>query len=306
VSATIPSTLRSVPKVTVVILNHNGRRLAERCLSSVVKSSYQNIDIILVDNASTDDSVDHISEHFPDVQILVNTENLGVAGGRNCGFRAAVRRQSDYVLSLDNDTHIHPALIEELVTIAESDAKIGILGPKVYADDGSQTIQCAGGQITYTQNLCSERGAGERDRGQYDRIDEVDYFPGFGFMTRREVFEQLNFLDETFYGYGHEDTDFCIRARQIGYRIVYVPTAIMWHQGSATIGNYSARKKYLEAVNSAYCVRKYGTPRQQAKYFFFAGFGLIYALFVQSLRGNHQAVFAKARGIWEGSLKPLS
>jgi hypothetical protein len=271
-----------------------------------MQSSYENKVVILVDNASTDGSVDYIRERFPNVEMLVNPENLGVAGGRNCGFRKAVQCRSNYILSLDNDAYINPSLIEELVTVAESDIRIGILGPKVYVDDGSQRIQCAGGQITYTQNLCSERGAGERDRGQYDRVEEVDYFPGFGFMARQEVFEQLNFLDETFYGYGHEDTDFCIRAKQLGYRIVYVPTAMMWHQGSATIGNYSPRKKYLEAVNSAYCVRKYGTPRQRIKYFSFAGFGLIYALVVQSLRGNHQAVFAKARGILDGLSKPLS
>jgi GT2 family glycosyltransferase len=133
----------------------------------------------------------------------------------------------------------------------------------------------------------------------------VDYFPGFGFMARREVFEKLNFLDETFYGYGHEDTDFCLRAAQLGYRVVYVPKAIMWHRGSATIGGYSPRKKYLEAVNSVYFVRKYGRFSDYLRYAFFAGFGLIYALIVQSVRGNHTAVFAKARGIWDGLHKPI-
>jgi GT2 family glycosyltransferase len=197
-------------------------------------------------------------------------------------------------------------LIEKLVDVAESDPRIGVLGPKTYADDASGKIQCAGGRINYTQNVCSERGARESDHGQYDRIEDVDYFPGCGFMARREVFERLNFLDEAFYGYGHEDTDFCKRAVRFGYRVVYVPQAIMWHRGSTTIGGYSPRKKYLEAVNSAYFVRKYGTPKDCMKYAFFAGFGLIYALGVQFFRGNHKAVFAKARGIWDGLRKPLS
>ena len=165
-------------------------------------------------------------------------------------------------------------------------------------------MQCAGGKITYTQNVCSERGRGEIDRGQYRRIEDVDYFPGFGFMARREVFEKLNFLDENFYGYGHEDTDFCLRAARLGYRVVYVPNAILWHRGSATIGDYSPRKKYLEAVNSVYFVRKYAGRKQRIKYAFFAVFGLVYALTLQSLRGNPLAVLAKAQGLWDGFRKP--
>ena len=293
------------PKVAVVILNHNGKLLAERCLRSVVASPYTNKEILLVDNASTDHSPEHLRTLFPDIVILNNSENLGVAGGRNRGFREDVSRGNHYVLSLDNDAYIDPHLIERLVEVAESDSRIGVLGPKTYSDDGSRTIQCAGGSITYTQNVCSHRGLGEVDRGQYDAIQDVDYFPGFGFMARREVFEKLNFLDERFYGYGHEDTDFCLRAIQAGYRVVYVPEAVMWHQGSATIGDYSRHKKYLEAVNSVYFVRKYGKRTQRIKYAFFAGFGLMYALILQSFRGSPRAVFAKARGIWDGLHKAI-
>jgi GT2 family glycosyltransferase len=294
------------PKVGVVILNHNGKLLAEKCLHSVHHSLYPNKDIILVDNASTDDSVDYVRARFPNVVMVANTENLGVAGGRNCGFREALRRGNDYVLSLDNDAYIEAHLIDALVAVADADPHIGVVGPKTYMDDGSGKIQCTGGRITYRQNVCAERGAGETDRGQYDALQDVDYFPGFGFMARREVFEKLNFLDESFYGYGHEDTDFCSRAVRLGYRVVYVPHAVMWHQGSATIGSYSPRKKYLEAVNSVYFVRKYGRPKDCVKYAGFAGFGLMYALVVQSLRGHHQAVFAKARGLWDGLRKPIS
>jgi hypothetical protein len=302
----VQSKAQKLPKVGIVILNHNGKFLTERCLHSVLNSPYPNKDLILVDNASTDGSVDYLRPLFPTVLILSNAENLGVTGGRNRGFREAIRRGNHYVLSLDNDTHIEAHLIHALVAVAESDPCIGIVGPKTYLDDGSGKMQCAGGRITYTQNVCSERGAGEVDHHQYDRIEDVDYFPGFGFMARRAVFESLSFLDESFYGYGHEDTDFCWRAGQLGYRVVYVPQAVLWHQGSTTIGSYSPRKKYLEAVNSVYFVRKYGKPKDCLKYAFFAGFGLVYALVVQSFRGNHKAVFAKARGMWDGLHKPIS
>ena len=294
------------PGVGIVILNHNGKQLTVKCLKSVLNSPYPKKDILLVDNASADGSVEHLSALFPQILIIENRENLGVAGGRNRGFREAVRRGNKYALSLDNDAYIDPHLIDELVATAESDPKIGVVGPKTYSDDGSGRIQCAGGRITYTQNVCSHRGAGKIDRGQYDRIEDVDYFPGFGFMARCEVFEELNFIDENFYGYGHEDTDFCLRAAQLGYRVVYVPQAVMWHQGSATIGSYTPRKKYLEAVNSVYLVRKYGGHLDRVKYTIFAGLGLVYALIVQSFIGNYKAVFAKARGLWAGLRKPIS
>ncbi len=293
------------PRVAVVILNHNGKRLAERCLQSVFASTYPHKDVILVDNASTDDSVAYLHTRFPDLHSVRNTENLGVTGGRNQGFREAIQRGTDYVLSLDNDAYIDAHFIHAILQVAQCEARIGVLGPKAYDADAPHLIQCAGGRITYTQNVCTQRGMGEVDRGQYDTIQDVDYFPGFGFMARRDVLEQLDFLDEHFYGYGHEDTDFCLRARQLGYRVVYVPEARMWHQGSATIGSYSPRKKYLEAVNSVYFVRKYGRPRDRMKYACIASAGLLYAFIQQSMRGNAKAVWAKARGMCDGLRKPI-
>ena len=301
-----PPGQRKTPKVGIVILNHNGKSLADKCLRSVFESSYPNKEIIFVDNASTDGSLEYVLSNFPETHGVANGQNLGIAAGRNRGFVEAISRGADYVLSLDNDTRIEPALIQALVEAAEADLDIGIVGPKTYMDDDSGRMQCAGGKITYTQNVCSERGRGSIDSGQYNRIEDVDYFPGFGFMARREVFEKLNFLDERFYGYGHEDTDFCVRAARLGYRVVYVPQAVMWHRGSATIGSYSPLKKYLEAVNSVVFVRQYGSFRQCLKYSFFAGLGLIYAFIVQSSRGNHPAVFAKARGLWDGLRKSQS
>ena len=252
-----------VPRVAVVVLNHNGKVLAEKCLRSVLDSAYPDKDVIVVDNASSDGSVAYLRALFPGVTILENPENLGVAGGRNCGFREAVSR-GQRLYSFPRQRCLYRSASDRRIgrASAESDPRIGVLGPKTYCGRRFGQIQCAGGRISYTQNVCSERGAGKSDRGQYDKIEDMDYFPGCGFMARREVFEKLNFLDETFYGYGHEDTDFCMRAARLGYRVVYVPQALMWHRGSTTIGGYSPRKKYLEAINSVYFVRKYGTPKE--------------------------------------------
>jgi hypothetical protein len=294
------------PTVGVVVLNHNGKDLSEVCVRSLLASSYPNLTIFVVDNASTDGSVDYLRSLFPQVIILKNQENLGVTGGRNRGFRAVCQQGLDYVLSLDNDVRIESQAIEALIEVAIADPQIGILGPKTYQDDGSGLLQCVGGVIAYTENVTIERGANQPDLGQYDRIEDVDYFPGCTFMARRQVMERLNFLDESFYGYGHEDTDFCTRATRLGYRLVYVPTAVMWHGGSSTIGSYSPQKKYLEAVNSIYYVRKYGNTNQKLKYFLYAVLGLVPAYLLQARYGNQKAVLAKARGLWAGSKKPLS
>lgn len=301
----IPTAAQSVPTVGIVVLNHNGKALTEVCLRSLMASPYPNKSILVVDNASTDDSVVDLRSQFPTVTFLENPVNLGVTAGRNRGFRAVSQLGVDYILSLDNDARIDAQAIDQLIAVAMADPHIGVLGPKTYHDDGSGLLQCVGGRITYTQNVTAERGTNQLDCGQYDQIEDVDYFPGCAFMARREVFEQLNFLDETFHGYGHEDTDFCTRAAQCGYRIVYVPKAVMWHGGSSTIGRYSPRKKYLEAVNSMYYVRKYGNARQKLKYFFYAVVGLIPALLIQTCYGNQRAVLAKAQGLWAGTRKPL-
>ena len=301
-----PQTPKSpTPTVGIVILNHNGKALTETCLRSILASPYPNKSIFVVDNASTDGSVAYLRSRHPQITFIENIENLGVTSGRNSGFRAAVEQGVDYILSLDNDARIDSKAIDKLIAVASANPRIGILGPKTYHDDGSGLLQCTGGHVTYTQNVTAERGTDERDRGQYDTLEDVEYFPGCAFIARRQVFEALNFLDENFQGYGHEDTDFCTRAAHIGYRIVYVPKAVVWHGGSSTIGSYSPRKKYLEAVNSMYYVRKYGNLIQKTKYFMYAVMGLIPAFLVQMRHGNQKAVLAKARGLWEGFKKPL-
>ena len=293
-------------RVGVVVLNHNGRDLATRCLSSVLADAPGKLLVILVDNASTDGSVEYVRNRFPAVLVLEPGENLGVTGGRNFGFREAVRRGCEYVLSLDNDTVVEPSSIDILANVAASDPRIAVVGPKTYMDEeGSRVLQCVGGAIDFTENVTREMGAHELDVGQYDTLRDVDYFPGSGFMARAGVMEELGYLDESFYGYGHEDTDFCYRAAKRGYRIVYVPEAVMRHGGTLTMGGYSPRRKYLEAVNSVYFVRKYASLYQRCKYAFYAGFGLIYALAIHGPRGNAKAVMAKARGIWQGMRKPI-
>jgi len=294
------------PRLAAVVLNHNGKKLAERCLRSVLEDGLEERDVILVDNASTDGSVAHIRDRFPDVVVLESRDNLGVTGGRNLGFREAVRRGADHVLSLDNDTVVLPPCVGALTRALESDARIAVVGPKTYMDEErTRVLQCVGGAIDFTENVTREMGAGEVDTGQYDEPRDVGYFPGSGFMARAAVMEQLGYLDESFHGYGHEDTDFCFRAARRGYRIVYVPGAAMRHGGTSTMGGYSPRRKYLEAVNSVYFVRKYASPIQSCKYAFYAGFGLIFALAVQAPRGNAMAVVAKARGMWRGLFKPI-
>ena len=306
ISASEEKSKELLPVVAIVVLNYNGKALAEVCLRSLEASPYPNKSIFVADNASTDGSVEYLRSRFPTVTFIENAENLGVTGGRNSGFRAAVEDGADFILSLDNDARIAPQAIDELIAVAASNPRIGVLGPKTYHGDDSGLLQCTGGRITYTENVTAERGADERDRGQYDQVEDVDYFPGCAFIARREVFIALNFLDESFQGYGHEDTDFCTRAACVGYRIIYVPKAVVWHGGSSTIGSYSSRKKYLEAVNSMYYVRKYGSLLQRMKYFLYAVVGLVPAFVIQARYGNQKAVLSKAKGLWQGFKKPLT
>src|SRR5258708_10223212 len=120
------------PKVSIILLNWNSYDVTEDCLLSLRKLNYQNVEVTLVDNGSTDGSVDEISKNFPELRLVKNDKNLGFTGGNNVGIRDVLDRGTDYILLLDNDTVVAPDFLAELVRVAESDAKIGLLNPKIY------------------------------------------------------------------------------------------------------------------------------------------------------------------------------
>ncbi|MCC7128911.1 MAG: hypothetical protein B6D39_02370 [Anaerolineae bacterium UTCFX2] len=243
------------PLIITVILNTNRCEDTLACLDSLQNSVYPNHKTIVLDNASTDGSVEAIQDRFPQVQVIRLSENLGYAGNNNVGIEAAMRRAADWVLVLNEDTILAPDCIDRLIDAAGTDERIGILGPTVYHFDEPDVIQSAGGSLTPVWNS-RHLGQNEPDRGQYNRPRPVEWISGCAILVKRQVIEQIGALDARFFYYW-EETDWCTRARKRGWKILHVPAAHIWHKGvqrnyapSPNVTYYNTRNRFLFLANN--------------------------------------------------------
>jgi GT2 family glycosyltransferase len=291
------------PVVSAVVLNWNGERCLLPCLRSLQQSAYPLYETIVVDNHSTDSSVALVRAKFPDAIVLENKKNLGAAAGRNVGLRRALARPVHYVFTLDNDLVVEPDTVLTLISYAEKDERIGVVGAKIYESNRAKQIWAVGFKIDYTQNVTRNIGTQEEDKGQYEQLHEVDAVGTGAMLTAKRVYEDVGLLDESFIGYGFEDTDFCVRARKKGYRVVVGPAAKAWHAPHSGIGHYTYKKKYLETRNAVLFMRKHGTPSSWLKYVFFYALSVPAALAVRGLRGDLAGVRGKLEGFFDGLRK---
>jgi len=264
----------SEPKVVIVVLNWNGKRVTVECLESLKQIDYSNYEILLVDNGSTDGSQECFRTRYPEIVLLENEANLGFAEGNNVGIRRAIDWHADYVLLLNNDTSVHKGFLSELVRVAQSDSRIGFVGPKIYYDDchgQRDVIAFAGGRFNLWIGKARNIGDGEKDRGQYDDIKEVSYVQGACLLAKREVVQRIGLLDSTLFAYW-EETDWCMRGCRAGYSSVFVPNAKIWHKVAASNGG--VRSTYYLTRNLFRFTKKHATGKQ---YLFFLG----YFFFVQ-------------------------
>jgi GT2 family glycosyltransferase len=236
------------PKVFVIILNWNLPGDTIDCLRSVLETSYPLLEVVVVDNASSDNSVDRIRKRFPQMPLIQSGENLGYAGGNNLGIRYALEKNADYILLLNNDTLVQKSLIDHLVDFSLEQPSIGILGPAIYYYHPAQRFWRLGARYGWAGPIPLEIGRDALDRNQFSDPFQVDYVTGCAMWVRSELFMKLGLLDDTFFMY-YEDADFCHRARQAGYAIYVVPRAKMWHKVSGTSGKEKGIALYYQARN---------------------------------------------------------
>lgn len=232
-------------KVAVVVLNYKLKSLTLDCIESVKRSTYKNILIVVVDNNSNDNLGETLKSQ-KDVLFIQNDQNLGYCGGNNMGIKQALTKDVDYVLILNPDTTIATTAIEELLKKAkENDA--GIAGPKIYFN-GSKKIWYAGGVFDQANVLGRHKGIDEEDKGQYDEVIETDFVTGAAIMVRRDVFEKVGLFDERYFLY-LEDADLCFRAKKAGFKVIYVPSAIVYHRNAQSTGLGSPLQDYYITRN---------------------------------------------------------
>ena len=229
----------SSPRVCIIILNWNGLADTVECLESLQKITYPNYNVIIVDNASRGDDIKILRDRFGDyIQIIQNDKNYGFAEGNNIGIRRALEGLNpDYLLLLNNDTIVAPDLLDQMVETAEGDPGIGILGPKIYYydfDGRKDVIWTAGGVIRrWRPWIYDGIGNGDDDLLRYQQVASVDWVSGAAMMIKRCVLEEVSLLNPQYF-FGNEDVEYCLTARRHGFRIVYVPKAMVWHKVGST------------------------------------------------------------------------
>lgn len=249
-----------MPKVSVVVLNWNGQHFLKDCLDSLQKVIYKNLEIIVVDNASVDGSVEFIRKTFPNVKVIKNKENYGFAKANNIGFKAS---KGKYVLILNNDTIITPNFFDPLLKDFKEDSCIACLQPQIRLSKNKKLLDGVGAFLTQSGFLYHFGYLKDSLQSKYNVKINIFSAKGACIFLRREVIEKIGLFDEDFFIF-FEETDLCFRIWLAGYSVVYEPKAIMYHVGGGDTTSSNSyqheRRLYLSIRNTFYSyLKNFGT-----------------------------------------------
>ena len=225
------NTAVSWPQVSLLILNWNGKPLLEQHLSSFFDLEYSAYQVVVVDNGSTDGSVPFVQTQFPQARLICHKQNMGFSPGLNAAMQQI---DSDIIVLLNNDVSVRPDWLRALVRPIATDPTIGITGCKMLYPDGN-TLQHAGASLSYPLAHSQHDFYREPDEGQADEMRDVPYVTGAAIAIARSVINKIGLLDEAFSPIYYEEADYCYRAREAGFRVVYAPDAVAIHHESFTM-----------------------------------------------------------------------
>ena len=246
------------PKVAVVILNWNGKHHLEQFLPSVTRSAYPNLEIIVGDNASSDDSISFVQKHYPSIRIIRNKENYGFAGGYNA---ILTQVEADYFVLLNSDVEVTENWIEPVISMMEADSTIAAAQPKLLSFINRTSFEYAGAAGGFLDVLgypfCRGRvfDTVEEDRGQYNDNIEVFWATGAALFIRSSCWKEIGGLDADFFAH-MEEIDLCWRLKRHGYRIMYCGQSTVYHLGGGTLNAESPYKTYLNFRNNLVMLQK--------------------------------------------------
>lgn len=218
------------PLVSIVIVNYNGKHHLEELFESIDEQGYDNLEVILVDNCSSDSSIEWTKEYWPEVKIVANGKNNGFAKGNNIGIKVA---RGEFIFLVNNDTRLGEGCIRKMVTLALSKPKVGAVIPKLHFYDFPKFINAIGNKVNPI-GWGSDNYIGHLDLGQFDKIEEV-FSACFGAaLLSRSAIEEVGLLDPV-YRFYYEDSDWSYRARLKGYKIYLASEATVYHKFNATM-----------------------------------------------------------------------
>lgn len=266
--------------IAVVIVNWNGKDDTVRCLASLQKITLMGntLSVLVVDNGSTNDSVNVIKKAFPKISVMVTGKNLGFTGGNNIGIQKALAIGADLIWLLNNDTLVDKNVLSFASVF--DDPRVGACGCKIYFAAGHEfhhdrytesqrgkVFWYAGGLVDWNNLYASHRGVDEVDHGQYDNIEETPFITGCSLVVRRTVIEKVGMLDDHYFLY-LEDLDWNIRIQKAGWKTMYVPTSVLWHVNAGSSGRPgNPLHEYYFTRNRLLLGMKYSTFRTKRALF---------------------------------------
>ena len=281
------------PLVFVVLLNYNGADDTVDCLESLKGVTYPNIQVIVVDNASTDGSAEilHNRQEQYGYIFLQSNENNGFSAGNNIGIRYALENGADYVLLLNNDTVVEPSFLSMAVEESEHDDSVGLTIGKILYYKEPDLIWYGGGELKQPYNYSIHLGFREKqNKAEFNQQRYVTYATGCYFLLKRHAIETVGLMDEDYFLYC-EDTDYSIRMIRSGLKMLYCPQSVIYHKVSASTGKGSAFSTYYIARNNIILFRRFFSGKERAV-------GLLYwfyKMFRSMLKGN-----LDRRAFWKG------
>jgi len=250
--------LANLPSVAVVILNWNGKKFLEKFLPSVMSSQYENLSVIIADNASSDDSISFLKEKFLAVKIIINNKNEGFAKGYNTALKKV---SADYYILLNSDVEVEKNWINPIISLMEGNKKIAACQPKILSYNEKNKFEYAGACGGWIDKFGYPFARGrifdycEIDAGQYDDVEEIFWASGAAFFVRASVFQELKGFDEYFFAH-QEEIGLCWRMKRAGYKIYVVPSSVVYHVGGGTLAKGNEKKVYLNFRNNLVMLAK--------------------------------------------------
>jgi GT2 family glycosyltransferase len=250
--------LSQSPKIAVVILNWNGRKFLEQFLPSVTQTTYKNCDLIVADNASTDDSISFLESHYPAIRIIHLTENYGFSKGYN---EALKQVQADYYVLLNSDVEVTAGWLEPMVDLLEKNKNIAVCQPKLLAYHNKKQFEYAGAAGGWLDKYGYPFAKGrvydtcEEDHGQYDQAEPIFWATGAALFIRSSVYQEVGGCDAYFFAH-QEEIDLCWRIQLAGYKIYSCPASVAYHVGGGTLPKSNSKKTYLNFRNNKIMLSK--------------------------------------------------
>jgi hypothetical protein len=260
----------SVPRVSIILLNYNRGEDTIECINSLLQCAYPHFHILVVDNASTDNSVEVLKQNFSDLEILQTGQNLGYTGGINFGLRHTRQAAPEYILVLNNDTLVTVDFLNRLVEAMEQNPSAAAAGGTIFCEHERNRIWYGGGRLVPWRGLAVHEKKGELvEPATLANVRQVSFVTGCMILFRATLLDKIGVEDERFFMY-LDDIELSARILARGYELLYVPQAIIYHKvvgekESAFKLYYSARNRLL-LINTAFT----GWPRFVAKYYFLA------------------------------------